>query len=66
MLFFGKIIKLSKESEQILEEQLIVQLQKLGYRYITGNNEETLLVNLKYQLEKIRTFKMALLSKLFC
>lgn len=57
---------MSKQSEQILEEQLIAQLQKLGYRYITGNNEETLLVNLKYQLEKIRTFKMALLSKLFC
>lgn len=57
---------MSKQSEQILEEQLIAQLQKLGYGYITGNNEETLLVNLKYQLEKIRTFKMALLSKLFC
>lgn len=66
MLFLGKIIKLSKESEQILEEQLIVQLQKLGYRYITRNNEETLLGNLKNQLEKIRTFKRALLSKLFC
>ena len=43
---------MSKQSEQILEEQLIAQLQKLGYGYITLNNEAVLLVNLKNQLEK--------------
>lgn len=43
---------MSKQSEQILEEQLIAQLQKLGYGYITLNNEAALLGNLKNQLEK--------------
>lgn len=43
---------MSKQSEQILEEQLIAQLQKLGYGYITLNNEAALLDNLKNQLEK--------------
>lgn len=47
-----KISKMSKQSEQILEEQLIVQLQKLGYQYVTITSEPTLLVNLKKQLEK--------------
>jgi type I restriction enzyme R subunit len=43
---------LSKQSEQILEEQLIIQLQKLGYKYKTIANEKELLANLKTQLEK--------------
>jgi type I restriction enzyme R subunit len=43
---------MSKQSEQILEEQLIVQLQKLGYGYIVINSEKDLLHNLKGQLEK--------------
>ena len=43
---------MAKQSEQILEEQLIAQLQKLGYGYITLNNEAALLGNLKNQLEK--------------
>ncbi|MFC0183612.1 type I restriction enzyme, R subunit [Pseudarcicella hirudinis] len=43
---------MSKQSEQILEEQLIVQLQKLGYKYVTIANETALLINLKTQLEK--------------
>lgn len=43
---------MSKQSEQILEEQLIAQLQKLGYGYISLNNEAALLGNLKNQLEK--------------
>lgn len=43
---------MSKQSEQILEEQLIAQLQKLGYGYIALNNEAALLGNLKSQLEK--------------
>lgn len=43
---------MAKQSEQILEEQLIVQLQKLGYGYIVINSETDLLINLKSQLEK--------------
>ncbi|MGF7229927.1 type I restriction endonuclease subunit R [Arachidicoccus sp.] len=43
---------MSKQSEQVLEEQLISQLQKLGYQYITVANETALLANLKTQLEK--------------
>ncbi|RZK40904.1 MAG: type I restriction endonuclease subunit R [Pedobacter sp.] len=43
---------MAKQSEQILEEQLIANLQKLGYHYITLANEQALLQNLKSQLEK--------------
>ncbi len=43
---------MAKQSEQILEEQLIAQLQKLGYSYFVINSEKDLLLNLKGQLEK--------------
>ncbi|MDH1882558.1 type I restriction endonuclease subunit R [Empedobacter sp. GD03797] len=43
---------MSKQSEQILEEQLIDQLQKLGYKYAFIVDEKALLANLKIQLEK--------------
>ena len=43
---------MAKQSEQILEEQLIVQLQKLGYTYVQIEGEVDLLFNLKRQLEK--------------
>jgi type I restriction enzyme R subunit len=43
---------MSRQSEQILEEQLIAQLQKLGYGYIVINSEKDLLLHLKGQLEK--------------
>lgn len=43
---------MSKQSEQFLEEQLIAQLQKLGYKYVTIADEKALLANLKSQLEK--------------
>jgi type I restriction enzyme R subunit len=43
---------MAKQSEQILEEQLVAQLQKLGYKYALINDEADLLVNLKAQLEK--------------
>ncbi|ASE61001.1 type I restriction endonuclease subunit R [Chryseobacterium indologenes] len=43
---------MSKQSEQILEEQLIDQLQKLGYKYAFIVDEIALLANLKIQLEK--------------
>lgn len=43
---------MSKQSEQVLEEQLIIQLQKLGYKYVILPNEKALLANLKSQIEK--------------
>ncbi len=43
---------MSKQSEKILEEKLVAQLQKLGYQYILLRNEAALLSNLKSQLEK--------------
>lgn len=41
-----------KQSEQILEEQLIANLKKLGYQYVILANEQALVQNLKAQLEK--------------
>lgn len=43
---------MNRQSEQILEEQLIAKLQKLGYQYIPIADERNLLSNLKSQLEK--------------
>lgn len=43
---------MSKQSEAVLEEQLILQLQKLGYAFISLKDEASLLNNLKTQLEK--------------
>lgn len=43
---------MSKQPEQILEEQLIEQLQKLNYSYVAIKEEKDLLSNLKKQLEK--------------
>ena len=40
------------QSEQVLEEQLLTLLQKIGYKYVLINNESNLLINLKAQLEK--------------
>ncbi|MFD2034222.1 type I restriction endonuclease subunit R [Belliella marina] len=50
---------MSKQSEQILEEQLLIQLQKLGYKSITIADEKALLVNLKSQLEKHNHIKFS-------
>ena len=43
---------MSKQPEQILEEQLVAQLQKLGYDFVQLKNEQDLLANLKTQLEQ--------------
>lgn len=43
---------MSKQSEAILEEQLVAQLQLLGYHYALINSEKDLIQNLKGQLEK--------------
>jgi type I restriction enzyme, R subunit len=43
---------MAKQSEQVLEEQLLVQLQRLGYALVTIRDENDLLTNLKAQLER--------------
>ena len=43
---------MSKQPEQILEDKLIVQLQKLGYGLVHITNKKELIANLKQQLEK--------------
>ena len=43
---------MSKQPEQILEEQLVEQLQKLNYSLVQINDEKDLIANLKCQLEK--------------
>ena len=43
---------MTKESEQILEEQFIELLQKLGYSFVHLKNEADLIANFKTQLEK--------------
>ncbi|MBN7816798.1 type I restriction endonuclease subunit R [Algoriphagus pacificus] len=43
---------MSRQSEQVLEEQLIKQLQSQGYTYVTLKDEVSLIGNLKNQLEK--------------
>ncbi|MDD3323347.1 MAG: type I restriction endonuclease subunit R [Paludibacter sp.] len=43
---------MSKQSEAILEEQLVTQLKQLGYKYAAISSEKDLIQNLKTQLEK--------------
>lgn len=43
---------MAKQPEQILEEQLVTQLQKLGYSLVQIKDEHDLIANLKTQLEK--------------
>ena len=43
---------MAKQPEQILEEQLVAQLQKLGYGLVVIKEEKELIANLKTQLEK--------------
>lgn len=43
---------MSKQPEYILEEQLVAQLQKLGYNLIHLKDEKEVIANLKTQLEK--------------
>ncbi len=42
---------MSKQPEAVLEEQLVVQLQKLGYGLAILKDETELVANLKHQLE---------------
>ncbi len=43
---------MAKQPELILEEQLVAQLQRLGYAMVAINDEKELIGNLKRQLEK--------------
>ncbi len=43
---------MTTQPEQLLENNLIDQLQGIGYEYVSISNEEELLTNLKAQLEK--------------
>lgn len=43
---------MSLQSEKVLEDQLIKQLQKQGYEYVSITDENQLISNLKNQLEK--------------
>lgn len=43
---------MSRQSEQVLEEQLVELLQKMGYGLVSVPDEKALLSNLKQQLEK--------------
>jgi type I restriction enzyme, R subunit len=43
---------MAKQPEQILEEQLVAQLQRLGYGLVQLKDEKDLIDNLKQQLEK--------------
>ncbi|PQJ08798.1 deoxyribonuclease HsdR [Flavipsychrobacter stenotrophus] len=43
---------MAKQPEQILEEQLVTQLTKLGYGLVLIKDEKELVANLKHQLEK--------------
>ena len=42
---------MTTQPEQILENNLVAQLQKLGYKSVVVKDEKDLLANLKSQLE---------------
>lgn len=48
-----------KQPEQILEDQLVAQLQKLGYGLVLIKDEKELIANLKQQLEKHNKIQFA-------
>jgi type I restriction enzyme, R subunit len=48
-----------KQPEQVLEDNLVIQLQQLGYTYVAINDERDLLTNLKAQLEKHNGIKLS-------
>lgn len=50
---------MSKQPEQILEEQLVEQLQKLNYSLVLIRDEKELIANLKSQLEKHNNIKLS-------
>lgn len=51
---------MAKQPEQILEEQLVSQLQKLGYGLVYIKDEKELIANLKTQLEKHNNIQLSI------
>ncbi|HEY3369655.1 MAG TPA: type I restriction endonuclease subunit R [Prolixibacteraceae bacterium] len=49
-----------KQPEQVLEDNLVIQLQTLGYTYVAINDELDLLANLKTQMEKHNGIKFTI------
>jgi len=45
-------MSLTTQSEQVLEDNLVKQLETLGYSYVSIKNEKDLIANLKKQVEK--------------
>ena len=43
---------MTRQSEQVLESQLVERLKGLGYEYVKIKDESDLLKNLKTQIEK--------------
>ena len=50
---------MAKQPELVLEEQLVGQLQKLGYGLVYLKDENELISNLKSQLEKHNNIKFS-------
>ena len=50
---------MTRQSEQVLEDNLVEQLTTLGYEYVTIKDESSLLSNLKTQLEKHNKTKLS-------
>ena len=48
------------QPEQVLEDNLVTQLVKLGYDVAQITDEKSLLANLKQQLEKLNSLKVKL------
>lgn len=53
------LFNMAKQPEQILEEQLVAQLQKIGYSLVQLKDESDLIGNLKTQLEKHNNIKFS-------
>jgi type I restriction enzyme R subunit len=49
---------MAKQPEAVLEEQLVEQLQKLGYGLAILKDETELVANLKQQLEKTQSYSI--------
>ncbi len=50
---------MSREPEQILEDNLVKQLVALGYSFVPIRDEEALIVNLRTQLEHLNKIKLS-------
>ncbi|WP_066016246.1 type I restriction endonuclease subunit R [Endozoicomonas atrinae] len=50
---------MSTQPEQVLENNLVLQLQQLGYGFVTIRNEADLFTNLKTQLEALNNIQLS-------